>query len=229
MTTAADPKKSLTLGPYLDCVKATLTAFMCLQNFGSQTVERHNKPEIESAQHDELMLIPITVARSDDQKVLIEGSINSVRVSVVIKKLDELEEILTRRLLRFLTQRAENFVILRRKPIPGYDISFLITNNHTEHLYKHKLVDFVIQFLNDIEAEVGNMKLNVNQRARIVAQEFLARWVRNLNNLLVRISSSSSNFLITTETRTELIEPSISTFWSSLLATVIGININSSC
>lgn len=30
-------------------------------------------------------------------------------------------------------------------PLPqGYDISFLITNFHTEQMYKHKLVDFVI-------------------------------------------------------------------------------------
>lgn len=27
----------------------------------------------------------------------------------------------------------------------GYDISFLITNFHTEQMYKHKLVDFVVQ------------------------------------------------------------------------------------
>jgi hypothetical protein len=29
-------------------------------------------------------------------------------------------------------QRAERFAILRRKPVPGYTISFLITNIHTE-------------------------------------------------------------------------------------------------
>lgn len=38
---------SLALQPYLDCVRATLTAAMCLQNFASQEVERHNKPEVE--------------------------------------------------------------------------------------------------------------------------------------------------------------------------------------
>lgn len=27
----------------------------------------------------------------------------------------------------------------------GYDVSFLITNFHTEQLYKHKLVDFIVQ------------------------------------------------------------------------------------
>ncbi len=29
--------------------------------------------------------------------------------------------------------------------VQGYDISFLITNFHTEQMFKHKLVDFVIQ------------------------------------------------------------------------------------
>lgn len=42
------PLQSITLAPYLNTVRATLTAAMCLQNFGSQDVERHNKPEIEA-------------------------------------------------------------------------------------------------------------------------------------------------------------------------------------
>jgi hypothetical protein len=36
---------------------------------------------------------------------------------------------------RFLTMRAENFVILRRRPIKGFDISFLITNTNGEVFY----------------------------------------------------------------------------------------------
>lgn len=43
--------------------------------------------------------------------------------------------------------RAENFVILRRKPVKGYDISFLITNTNAEDMMKHKLVDFIIQYV----------------------------------------------------------------------------------
>jgi hypothetical protein len=35
-----------TLKPYLDAVRATLDASMCLEAFGSQLVERHNKPEV---------------------------------------------------------------------------------------------------------------------------------------------------------------------------------------
>lgn len=37
-----------TLQPYLDAVRTTLTAAMCLENFASQIVERHNKPEVEA-------------------------------------------------------------------------------------------------------------------------------------------------------------------------------------
>jgi len=29
----------------------------------------------------------------------------------------------------------------------GYDISFLITNTHTESMLKHKIVDFIIQWV----------------------------------------------------------------------------------
>ena len=77
---------------------------------------------------------------------------------------DEIEKILCKKFMRFMMMRAEHFFVLRRKPIEvsyfkivvhdssiptplsqGYDISFLITNFHTEQMYKHKLVDFVIQ------------------------------------------------------------------------------------
>ncbi len=43
---AAQPTHALQ--PYLDAVRATLTAAMCVENFASQLVERHNKPEVEA-------------------------------------------------------------------------------------------------------------------------------------------------------------------------------------
>lgn len=57
----------------------------------------------------------------------------------------------------------------------GYDISFLITNFHTEQMFKHKLVDFVIHFMEEIDKEISEMKLALNARARICAEEFLKR------------------------------------------------------
>ncbi|KAM7322941.1 hypothetical protein ACRRTK_018446 [Alexandromys fortis] len=126
------PMMTATLRPYLSAMRATLQAALCLENFSSQVVERHNKPEA-----------------------------------------DETEKILCHKFMRFMMMQAENFFILRRKPVEGYDISFLITNFHTEQMYKHKLVDFVIHFMEEIDKEISEMKLSVNARARNVAEEFL--------------------------------------------------------
>ena len=63
------------------------------------------------------MLNPLTIARNENEKVLIEPSINSVRVSIRIKQADEIEHVLVHKFTRFLTQRAESFFILRRKAI----------------------------------------------------------------------------------------------------------------
>lgn len=161
------------LQPYLDCIRHSLDAALCLQNFASQMVERHNKPEIEAAGNPELLLNPLVICRSEDEACMIEPSVNSVRVSLKIKQADGTEEILAQKFVRFLMQRADNFVILRRKAIDGYDISFLITNFHLEQMYKHKLVDFIVQFVEEINKEISSMKLNVNTRARLIGQEFL--------------------------------------------------------
>ena len=67
------------LKSYLLCVKRTLEAAMCLENFSSQKVERHNKPEIEIQESPELILNRVIVSRNEKEKVLIEPSINSVR------------------------------------------------------------------------------------------------------------------------------------------------------
>jgi len=164
---------SNTLRPYLAAVRSTLTAALCLENFASQVVERHNKPEVEARVSTELLLNPVIVSRNENERVLIEPSINSVRISVKIKQADDIEKILCHKFSRFLMQRAENFFILRRKAIKGYDISFLITNFHSEQMYKHKLVDFVIQFMEEVDKEISEMKLSLNARARIVAESYL--------------------------------------------------------
>ena len=42
-------------------------------------------------------------------------------------------------------------------------------------MYRHKLIDFVVQFMEEIDKEISEMKLCVNSRARICAEEFLKR------------------------------------------------------
>ncbi len=110
-------KQSTTLRPYLTCVRASLTAALCLENFASQIVERHNKPEIETGTSPEVLLNPLHISRNENEHVFIEPSVNSVRFSIKIKQADEIEHILVHKFTRFLTGRAESFFILRRKAI----------------------------------------------------------------------------------------------------------------
>src|SRR5699024_9233436 len=125
--------------------------------------------------------------------------------------------ILAHKFTRFMMMRADNFVILRRKPVKlsfsanggqnagtltinktptgsyssingikdgngtsgssyDYDISFLITNFHTESMYRYKLIDFIIHFMEEIDKEINEMKLAINARARITAEEFLKKF-----------------------------------------------------
>ncbi|KAL0246964.1 hypothetical protein GEMRC1_008170 [Eukaryota sp. GEM-RC1] len=155
--------------PYHECIRSTLTAVLCLRNFPSIETERHNYPEVEVGTHKFLLLKPITIARSPSEKVFIEPSINSVRISLKIKQSDDIDRLIVQKLAHFLMQRAADLPILRRKACDGYDLSFLITNQQTELLMKHKLVDFIVDFLKDVDAEVSHLKLDVNKRARQVA------------------------------------------------------------
>lgn len=154
-------------------MRSSLNAALCLDNFSSEIVERHNYPEVEAGNNPLAMLNRMHIARNENEKILIESSINSVRVSIAIKQADEIEHILVRQFTRFLTRRAESFFILRRVPVQGYDISFLITNTHTETMLKHKLVDFIIEFMQDVDKEISEIKLFLNARARHVAEAYM--------------------------------------------------------
>ena len=61
------------------------------------------------------MLNPVIISRNEKEKVLVEPSINSVRVSILIKQADEIEEILCKKFTRFLMQRSEQFIVMRCK------------------------------------------------------------------------------------------------------------------
>jgi actin related protein 2/3 complex subunit 4 len=192
-----------------------LIAALTLSNFASQTTERHNVPEIEAQTSPEVLLTPLTIARNENERVLIEPSINSVRISIKIKQADEIENLLVHKFTRFLemspcpprsakmgiqwsdcwifkyrsgvilhsaekTYSCEWFGwinmltasvwarirVLTCDPTQGYDISFLITNFHTEEMLKHKLVDFIIEFQEEVDKEISEMKLFVRHMHR---------------------------------------------------------------
>ncbi|SCU94450.1 LAFA_0F21902g1_1 [Lachancea sp. 'fantastica'] len=169
---------SQSLRPYLTAVRHSLQAALNLTNFSSQVVERHNRPEVEVPNTSaELLLQPMHVSRNEHEQVLIEPSVNSVRVSIKVKQADEIEQILVHKFTRFLEQRAESFYVLRRVPIEGFSISFLITNKHTESMNTEKLVDFIIEFMEEVDKEISEMKLFLNARARFVAEAYLGEFV----------------------------------------------------
>jgi actin related protein 2/3 complex subunit 4 len=159
--------------PYLTAIRRSLQAALCLRNFASQEVERHNKPEIETQSSPEVIARPITITRTETEYVYIETSINSVRISVKVKQLDNVDVLLAKMFMRFLAQRADSFRILRRKPVPGYDISFLVTNIHVEQMVLSKLIEFIVAFLQDVDKELSDMKVTLNARARVCAEEYL--------------------------------------------------------
>ena len=127
----------------------------------------------------ELLLNPVLITRTENEYCLIEGSMNSLRVSIKVKQADELEQILARKFVRFITQRAEELRVLRRVAVPGYSISFLITHAHLEEMKAAKLVDFVVDFMTDIDREISELKLSVNTRGRAVAHAFLSEFWRS--------------------------------------------------
>ncbi|SPO26176.1 related to ARP2/3 complex 20 kDa subunit [Ustilago trichophora] len=69
------------------------------------------RPYLSSASSREVLLTPLTISRNENEKVLIEPSVNSIRISIKIKQADEIERILAHKFTRFLMQRAESFVI----------------------------------------------------------------------------------------------------------------------
>ncbi|GIL50077.1 hypothetical protein Vafri_6395 [Volvox africanus] len=164
---------ALSLKPYTNNIRVELSKAFCIQSFPCQNVERHNKPEIEFRDNPELLLPPVTIARSEKERCLVEASINSVRVSLRIGQMDMLEEELVKMYLRFLMQRAETLDVLRRVPVEGYDVSFLITDQHLLMYGRQRLLDFVVAFIEEMDAEISSMKLAVNSRGRAVATEFL--------------------------------------------------------
>lgn len=122
----------------------------------------------------ELLLNPMYIRRDNEEAVLIEPSINSVRISILFNKNGAIENIIADRFMQFMMQRAEEFSIMRRKAVPGFDISFLITNFHLEGFFREKLVEVILNFIMEIGKEINAMRLQQNSRARAVVTNFLS-------------------------------------------------------
>ena len=135
-------------------IRDALDATLNLRFLPSEIVERQSHPEIEMAEKgSKLVMKPLVISRTEHESALIEGSVNSVRISFLIKKGDpskpgdSVEILLSHMYQRFFALRADRFKIFRKKPVDGYDFSFLITEDHLSKYKKEELINFVLQFV----------------------------------------------------------------------------------
>ena len=125
------------------------------------------------------MLNPFVIAKNEQEKCYIEATVNSVRVNVRIKKSPGMDEMLSEMYQSFLSIRADQFHIIRKKPaLENYDFSFLIVEHHLERFRKEELINFILEFIVGIEKEITDMRLSINTQCRIAAT-FFASGVAN--------------------------------------------------
>ena len=160
--------------PYLSIIKESLTYALNLRNFPSLVYEKINRPQIEVEESKELIMKPIIICRSENEKVEIETSINSVRLNLCTNKVD-IEELLTDIYSKFLMNRTDKLNLLRKVPKNGYDVSFLITNYHLDYYKKEELIDFIIDFISSLDNEIINMRMIVNSQLRMASNYLLEK------------------------------------------------------
>lgn len=164
----------LSMRGYLEQVRSQLEGSLLAiakQRPPSRSSEPPNYPEVELGIGEPAE--PILVRRSEKETVLLERSSNSVRLSIGMKQADELEGYLCEKFSKFMMRRAEKFFILRRKAIEGYNISFLISNEQVQSdLQVQQVCDFVLFFMQEIDKEISDMKIDINARSRDIAEEF---------------------------------------------------------
>ncbi|KAL4496399.1 hypothetical protein ABPG72_014629 [Tetrahymena utriculariae] len=176
---------SSTLEGYTNALREVLDVSLSLQDFPSEIVEKHNKPEVELHGYNKttknLVLHPIYLARSDKEKCLVEPSVNSCRISFLLKKNDELDILIASRFSQYFMVRADQFQILRRKAVTGYDVSFLITNEHLEKYQKKELIQYIIDFVGNVEKDLSDIKLNIISQARKSATFYAKQISKDIN------------------------------------------------
>jgi actin related protein 2/3 complex subunit 4 len=161
------------LASYLAAVKETLNSVLNLRNFPSEAVEKHNKPYVETGESSDLKLNNITITRTEFDRCLIEPSINSVRISFAINQSLEIEKCIIHMFHKFLALRADKLELFRKKPLPGYDFTFLITNEHLETMHKEYIINFILLFMQDIEKEISDMKIELISQLRVSTFHFI--------------------------------------------------------
>lgn len=85
---------------------------------------------------------------------------------------DPLEASILFQWMRFLMVQ-EDHPLLRKKPMQGYSVSFLVTNKHLAMYGLPRVTESILDFCATIDKECSDIKLQVNAQARYITTEFL--------------------------------------------------------
>lgn len=82
-----------------------------------------------------------------------------------LKDADGLEVWLRRKRIS-LMQRTEQLDIVRRKPVAGYDVSFLVTAKHVQAYSKDTLVSFIMHVIEEEFCSENDIKRSIAAKGR---------------------------------------------------------------
>ncbi len=85
--------------------------------------------------------------------------------------MEPLEAWLRSRRLRFIHQRADHFRVLRRVPVPGHDLSFLIAAEHLQMFDRARLISYVCSSIEELSGATDLKHLALS-RGRSLNNDF---------------------------------------------------------
>ena len=60
-------------------------------------------------------------------------------------------------------------------PLKGFDCSLLITNRHLEKFNKQMLIEWILEYVETMDQEITEIRLNLNTQTRVAATYFVER------------------------------------------------------
>ena len=120
--------------------------------------------------HQEVLAMSTTI--EDHQHLRTQQEQQAKNASNHHLPMNALEKAILTKYRSFFQYDADTNHILRRKPVPGYSISFLIVPNHLETIGREEIIDSILGFVEHLDKEINRIKLNINSQARRIATAF---------------------------------------------------------
>lgn len=115
----------------------------------------------------------IVIDKNEKERALVEYTSDSLRLSFIFRKEDDLESLIVKHFCDYLMKRAYDLVVVQKIPIKDYDLSLLITIRHEKQLNLTELRGFIGWFLEEMDKRLSAEKILYNSDMREAAKRFL--------------------------------------------------------